>query len=253
MLTAGLALAVSATWAVDQAAQAEGAAEGDSPWLAMPTVSSDPKLGTSFGVLGAYLHYFDEKSRVSMFGATVQYTSTDSTVGGVFAKTSFGEDQHRLIAFAGGGVIKNNYDDFLGTGVPLRTTDDLHVLVARYLYRIHDDWFLGAQAVRSNYLITGETALDDQILDTLGLKGFQSAGIGAVVMHDSRDNENSPLQGWLLNMNNIAYRKSLGGSETFDVYRIDYKGFWEHGDGNVLQCARTTTGPSTLRQAPMPP
>ena len=234
MFAAILVLAASATWAADSAAPSNSKEKDSSPWLGMPTISSDPKLGTSLGVLGAYLHYFDEKSQSSMFGATVQYTSTDSTVGGVFAKTSFGEDHHRLIAFAGGGVIKNNYDDFLGTGVPLKTTDDLHALAARYLYRIYDDWFLGAQAVRANYIITGETALDDLILDALGLTGFQSAGIGAVIMHDSRDNDNSPLRGWVLNLNNIAYRKSLGGSETFDVYRLDIKGFWEHCDGNVF-------------------
>ena len=66
------------------------------------------------------------------------------------------------------------------------------------------------------------------------MKGFESVGIGAVVMHDSRDNDNSPSLGWVLNMDNIAYRKSIGGSDTFDVYRLDYKGFWEHGNGNVF-------------------
>jgi hypothetical protein len=234
IIAAGLVLTAPAARAADRAARVEAVAEGNSPWLVMPTVSSDPKLGTSLGVFGAYLHYFDEKSQASMFGAAAQYTTTDSKVGAVFAKTSFGEDHHRLIALAAGGVIKNDYDDYLGSGVPLKTTDDLHVLVSRYLYRIHTDWFIGAQAVSSNYLITGETALDEQVLDVLGLKGFESVGIGAVVMHDSRDNEYSPLRGWVLNLNNIAYRKSLGGSYTFDVYRIDLKGFWEHGDGNVF-------------------
>ena len=150
IIAVGIALNASVVWAADRAARVEGTAEVNSPWLVMPTLSSDPKLGTSLGVLGAYLHYFDEKSRVSMFGATAMYTSTDSTVGAAFAKTSFGEDQHRLVALAAGGVIKNNYDDYLGSGVPLKTTDDLRVLVTRYLYRVHDDWFLGVQAVSSN-------------------------------------------------------------------------------------------------------
>jgi hypothetical protein len=55
--------------------------------LVLPTFSSDPKLGTSLGVPGAYLHYFDEQSQVSMVGATAQYSSTDSMTGGVFATT----------------------------------------------------------------------------------------------------------------------------------------------------------------------
>ena len=32
-----------------------------SPWLLLPIFNSNPKLGTSLGLLGGYLHYFDEK------------------------------------------------------------------------------------------------------------------------------------------------------------------------------------------------
>jgi hypothetical protein len=37
-----------------------------------------------------------------------------------------------------------------------------------------------------------------------------------------------------MNLNNIAYRDWLGGNENFDVYRLDLKGFREHGDGHVF-------------------
>jgi len=74
----------------------------ESPWVLLPIISSNPKLGTSLGALGAYLHYFDEGSQASMFGITAQYTSTGSTVGGAFANTSFGADHHRLVAFVAG-------------------------------------------------------------------------------------------------------------------------------------------------------
>jgi hypothetical protein len=39
-------------------------------------------------------------------------------------------------------------------------------------------------------------------------------------MHDSRDNEDMPTRGWLLNVNNLAYREALGGSSSFDAYRV---------------------------------
>ena len=205
-----------------------------SPWLLLPIFSSNPKLGTSLGALGAYIHYFDEESQASMFGVTAQYTSTGSTVGGAFAKTSFGADRHRLIAFVGGGRIKNDYEDFLGTGIPLKTEDNLSAVATRYLYRVKNDWFVGLQGLYTNYLIVGQTALDDQILNVLGLTGFRSGGGGAVLMHDSRDNDNSPTKGWVMNLNNIAYREWLGGSQDFDVYRLDLKGYREHGKGNVF-------------------
>ena len=189
----------------------EGPARKVSPWLVVPTLSSNPKLGTSFGAMVGYLHYFDERSKVSMFGAAAQYTSTDSTIGALFAKTSTRADHHRVTGLAASGLIKNDYSDFLGTGKPLQTEDDLSALVGRYLYRVKDDWFAGAQALYTNYQMIGQTALDDQVLNILGLQGFRSGGIGAVAMHDSRDSEYSPKKGWFLNLNNIAYRDWISG------------------------------------------
>ena len=95
-----------------------------SPWLVVPVFSSNPKLGTAFGGLGAYLHTFDPDSRVSLFGVTYQYTSTHSQIAAAFARTSFGADHHRLTVVAPFGHIKNDYDDYLGTGQPLKTDDD---------------------------------------------------------------------------------------------------------------------------------
>ncbi len=219
------------------AASAEKTAEPkakESPWLVMPTFSASPKLGTSLGALAAYMHYFDEQSQVSMFGVSAMYTSTDSAIGAIIAKSSWGADHHRAIALAASGLIKNDYNDFLGTGKPLKTEDNLHALVGRYLYRVQANWFAGLQALNTNYQIIGQNALDDQTLQALGLTGFQAGGIGLVAQHDSRDNEFGPTRGWYLNMNNVAYRDRIAGNNNFDVYRLDIRGFWEHWGGQVL-------------------
>ncbi|HET7763614.1 MAG TPA: hypothetical protein VFK92_00825 [Burkholderiales bacterium] len=213
---------------------AEKKAEKESAWLLVPTFSVSPKLGASLGALAGYLHYFDERSQVSMFGISAQYTSTGSMVAGAFGKASFDEDHQRLILGVFGGNIKNDYNDFLGTGQPLHTEDQLRAAVTRYLYRIYDDWYLGAQAVYTDYATFGTTPLDDQVLNILGLTGFTSGGVGGAAYHDSRDLESAPSRGWLLNANNIAYREWIAGSQNFDVYRLDYRGFWGHGSGNVL-------------------
>ena len=205
-----------------------------SPWLVVPVVSSNPKLGTTFGGLGAYLHTFDPDSQVSLFGATYQYTSTDSSIAAAFARTSFGADHHRIIALAVFGYIKNDYDDYLGTGKPLKTDDDMKAFVARYLYRVKGDWFIGGQGTAANYQVLGESAQDDLVLETLGIQGFESAAVGAVAMHDSRDNPDMPVKGWYLNTNNLAYSEALGGAARFDAYRIDGRYFWGHGRGHVL-------------------
>jgi outer membrane protein assembly factor BamA len=186
------------------------------------------------GGMGAYMHYFDEQSKASLFGAGAQYTSTDSIVATLFAKVSFGADHHRVLALAAGGNIKNDYDDFLGTGQPLKSEDQLRALVLRYQYRFWGDWFVGMQFVNSNYQILGQSELDNELLQTLGLTGLKGGGIGAIVNLDSRDSEYSPHKGWLVNINNIAYREWISGQNDYDAYRADSRYYWEFRDGMVL-------------------
>ena len=217
-------------------ASAQPVAEDDapSPWLLVPVFSSSPKLGTAVGGLGAYMHTFDPESRVSLFGVSYRYSSTHSQVASAFARTSSGGDHHRIVAIAVFGHIQNDYDDYLGTGQPLKTEDDLKAVAARYLFRATGSWFIGGQGNAANFQVLGATAEDDLALETLGVRGFDSAAVGAVLMHDSRDNEDMPVTGWFLNVNNLAYREALGGSASYDAYRVDLRTFWKHGSGHVL-------------------
>ena len=214
--------------------QPAAAEESRSPWLLVPVFSTSPKLGTALGGLGAYMHKFDEESRVSLFGVSYQYSSTQSQVATLFARTSFSADHHRVVALTVLGHIENDYEDYLGTGQPLQTDDDMKAVVGRYLYRVKGNWFMGAQGTAANYQVLGATPEDDLVLETLGVRGFESAALGAVLMHDSRDSEDMPTTGWFLNTNNLAYREALGGASSFDVYRVDLRTFWKHGGAHVL-------------------
>lgn len=206
----------------------------ESPWLLIPTFSSNPKLGTALGAMVGYALRFDPESQVSIFAASAQYTSTDSATVAAIGRASFGADHHRISAGAVGGRIKNDYDDFLGTGTPLESEDSIRALFGRYLYRVKGDWFVGAQLVATNYQIVGQTALDEDVLNTLGLTGFESGGVGLAVYHDSRDVQDAPAHGWMLNGNNVAYRRSIAGNFDFEVYRLDYRSFWSHGNGHIF-------------------
>ena len=205
-----------------------------SSWMFMPVVSSSPKLGTAGGGLAAYLHKFDPASRVSILGMQAIYTTTDSLVASAFARTSFGADHHRVVLIGVFGRIRNDYEDYLGTGEPLQTRDEISALALRYQYRVRGNWWLGAQGSAADYQVLGETAQDDLALETLGVRGFKSVGVGAVVMHDSRDNQDMPTRGFYLNANNVHYSEALGGADTFDAYRVDLRAFWSHGSGHVL-------------------
>ena len=206
----------------------------ESPWIIAPLLSVNPKLGTSLGLMVGYMHYFDEKSQVSTFGLSAQYTSSSSEIAALAANASFGEDHHRILALLAGGLIKNDYNDYLGTGMPLKTEDNLYAFATRYLYRVYGNWFVGPQAVFTNYEIVGDSWLDTQTLDILGVTGFRAGGLGVSVYYDSKDRTFSPNRGFVMNFNNIAYRDWLGGKDNFNVYRLDLRYFWGHGDGHVL-------------------
>jgi len=135
---AAFAIGCSLALAQQPGASAEAASKEDdaltklekSPWLLAPVFSSNPKLGTAVGALVGYLHSFDDKSRPSIFALTGQYTSTESIVAGAMARASWDQDHQRLISGLMYGNIKNDYDDYLGTGVPLRNNAELRSLIA---------------------------------------------------------------------------------------------------------------------------
>lgn len=210
------------------------AAAAESPWLLAPIVSSDPKVGTSGGVLGGYLHRFDQDSPTSTFGLAGSYSSTDSYVAGLFGQSYFGSDRHRLSGGIATGKIRNDYDDFLGSGLAVQTTDDLRFAAARYLYRLRGDWFVGAQFAVTNYLISGDNWFSEQILDLLSLTGFDSNALGLVAEYDSRNHQNDPSAGARFVIHNLAYRKGLGGDDDFDTLGFEYQRYLAHGDGHVL-------------------
>jgi len=230
------ASAVTIADAAQEQAQAEvkKPAKKRSPWMASPLVSSSPKMGTSVGGLGAYLHYFDPESDVSLFGGMFQYSTTNSMAGGLFARTSFSADHQRLEGIVGFGYVENEYEDFQGTGEPLNTTDDLRLFASRYLYRFKGDWFAGTQAIFANYVVSGMTSSDQLMLDAIGISGYNSGGVGITLMHDSRDNPDMPVKGWYADAANIANSRALGAEEDYQWYRVDFRSFLQHGKGHVL-------------------
>jgi hypothetical protein len=234
-LLACAALAMSCSIAFAQTQEQGGAGDKkESPWILAPVANANPKVGFALGALAGYIHYFDEKSRPSIFALTGQYTSTASIIAGLMGRTSFDEDRQRLLAGIMYGNIKNDYSDYLGTGVPLQSNAELRSFISRYTYRVAGNWFVGAQGIYQNFDIGGETPLDDMFLDIVGVQPYKSGGAGLVGQYDSRDNENMPTQGWFLNVNNVAYREALGGQDDFEMYRGDFRYYWGHGDRNVL-------------------
>ena len=205
--------------------------ESYSPWLATPLISSDPKLGTTLGAMVAYLHKFDKKSPVSMFGLIGKYSDTDSYIAALFGRMYFNEDQQRLIAATAIGYVKNEYD-YEGTPQPVRSNDDINMSFIRFSQRVYSELFIGIQYIDSNYIITAD---DDFSAGFIGDRtGFESNALGLVFSADNRDNQQSASSGHNIVLHNFAYRESLGGEESFDSYMLEYSEYFSHGVGNVL-------------------
>ena len=205
-----------------------------SPWLITPLISSDPKLSTSFGVLVGYVHQFDEKSPPSMLGVAGTYSTTDSWIVAAFTKAHFGEDKHRVLAGLATGEVHNDYEDYLGSGVNVKTTDDISLLALRYAYGFYGRWYLGPQFISTNYAIIGDDALSGDILDSIGLTGFRSNGLGLYTQYDTRDNQYSPLAGQVFEAHNVAFREALGGDVSFDALNADYQYYIPFHQKHVL-------------------
>jgi hypothetical protein len=226
-------LAVAAHAAIGAGDGDVDAAGRESPWLLTPTVSADPKLGTTLGGVVGYIRALDAGSTPSLVTVFGTYSDTDSYVGGVYGDLYFGADRHRFIGGYINGRIRNEYDDFLGSGRPAKTEDTVESLFLRYLHQLRGDWYLGAQVIASDYVIGGD-GFFDLILDQIGLTGFRSNGVGLVVDYDSRDQVRSPSRGRHFVAHNVAYRESLGGEESFDTLQLNYSHYWPFGRGHVL-------------------
>ena len=207
--------------------------QGD-PWLVVPIISSDPKISTAAGLMLGYVHKFDEESPASIIGAVGSYSMTDSYYYGGFASLNFLKDRHRLILGGLAGEVNNDYTDFLGTGLPVQTTDDLRIFALRYSARVYGRWYVGPQFIDTNYGIGANDALTGKFLQLIGLTGFQSSGLGIYVEYDSRDNIYSPTRGQVFEFHNVAYRETFGGDVDFDSYNLGYNYFLSIGDKNVV-------------------
>ena len=223
---------------IEQAGEIVEEKEQSSPWIATPLISSDPKLSTSIGGLVAYMYSFDEISPASMFGLSATYSNTDSFVMAGFGQMYFDNDNQRALIALAKGTIHNDYDDYLGSGIPLKTTDDLNFQVARYSYRVYGDWFAGLQAVSSNYTVvlaeeivqsafndTSAEISNDQLIE---LAGFESKALGLTVEFDNRDKQRAATAGQFLKLNNMAYREEFGGDISFDAYQLKYSTYACH-------------------------
>ncbi len=251
LLSAGVLLAwalpATAAFAQSQAAAAstpvaeEKEEAGDaakakhhSPWLFVPLVSSNPKLGTSAGLMVGYVTKLDATSEPSMLAMQVQRSNTDSSTLGLGGKAFWNDNAEQLQFGVVGGHVTNDYLDFNGSGQEVRSDETLRGYFLRYQHRVRPNWYFGGQALYSNYGVDGADPTSDLILDQAGLAGSTAVGLGLVGSYDTRDNTNNPSTGMLVQVNNFAFREGLGSDDDYDQLTGEWKWFHRTSADNVV-------------------
>jgi len=205
-----------------------------SPWLLVPLISSNPKLGTSIGGMAGYIKRFDQVSEPSLFALQATISNTSSKVLGLGGKLYFNENHDRATVGLVGGKVSNDYLDFLGSGQEVSTDEQMRAFFLRYQHEVAPHWYLGVQGVHSNYNVDGVDPTSELILDEADITGLVSSGLGAVLAYDSRDNVNNPTGGVYALLHNVAYRESLGSDADYDALIAELRWYLHTEDSNVL-------------------
>ncbi len=167
-------------------------------WLVAPTVSSNPKLSTSFGVTGLiFLRFDDSVSSVIAIGGA--YSVSNSWTAFAFGKFNFLHDRERVLGGVFRGHAANSYDDFMDQGIALESTSNVMAAPVAYFHRLGPreatDWWVGGQAMYVRLDQSGEDPTSSTIISSLGLDGSDAMAFGPNALLDSRDNQNSPTRG----------------------------------------------------------
>lgn len=212
----------------DEGDTQKGLFDKDWNWAPVPMIISNPTLGTGLSLALMYVHpqkEGDPNGRSDVTGVVGMYTSTDSWATGLFHSGSYFEDRLR----ASGGLF---YADFnlkfygIGNDSPIRDTPidynaKITAFMPKSLFKLGTtNWFAGP-AYR---FMKFDNRFDlSPVLPGLSEVHIptQTAGLGLVVSHDSRDNNMWASRGNWFEIEVADYGEWLGSD--FDYEKIKAK------------------------------
>lgn len=167
-------------------------------WIAIPTVSSNPKISTAFGAMALVFLRFDDSvaSQVALGG---NYSISKSWTAFSFGMFNFQHDRQRVMLGLFRGHAANSYDNFMNQGMALESRSNIIAAPVMYMHRLADrnktDWWAGGQIIYIKLDQEGEDATSNDVIESLDLDGAQAIQVGPNLSYDSRDNTNSPSIG----------------------------------------------------------
>jgi len=182
-------------------------------YAAAPIVISNPNIGSGLGATG--MVFFDTgepseglpRSSAQIVGA---YTNTDSYFAGLLANLHLRQDRIRskLGVFHAG--INNEFRDPLGGEASFNT--GVLAGFGQISYRVWRDVFAGGQVLITDVTYDPDTPADGDYLNRVGAEDTTAAGIGPVLLYDTRDNIHYPGAGTLAEVKGF-YKPDAWGNE----------------------------------------
>ena len=228
----------------------EGAAIGrqHGNWLAVPIPVSNPTVGTGLQAVLMYLHPKrpgEEDAPGATSGLGALYTNTGSWFAGAFHQDSWDHDRYRFTGFLGAGELQLRYygvgSDSPLASAPLDYALGVSVLFSELQVRLPatQHWYAGLRYV----YMRSESVFDLATLNP-GLPPteinipLRSAGLGALLTYDSRDDNYYPTRGQYLQVGWTNYSETWGGDVNFDK-STDFYNYYHSFNERALLALRT--------------
>ena len=213
---------------IEDETDAQGILKKEWRWAPVPSIISNPTLGTGLALALMYIHpqkEGDSGSRSNVTGVAGMYTSTDSWMGALFHSGSYLNDRVR----PSGGLAQGEFNlKFYGIGNdspirdrPIDYNARTTMVLPKVLLRLpQKNWFVGT----SYFFLKIDNSFDlSSLLPNLPEIEIptQTAGLSLILSHDSRDNNMGPRRGNWLEVSVTDYGSYLGGD--FDYEKLKAK------------------------------
>lgn len=222
-------------------------------WVWMPIPILNPTVDAGLAVAALHLYKLHPEAPVSTTGAGGFGTTNGSKGGGLFTKNYLRADRLRLTGAIGYGDV--NLDFFgIGNDAPDRNRLKLNQRgtfgFGQLLWRLRDNLYGG---LRLRYLSLSSRLRyappEDQFSvppeELLALKlDLDSIGPGLKFEWDTRDDTWFPTGGHFAQFSVDSSRESLGSDRNYEIYNLNWAGFWPVRGGDVLAVNATACSAS---------
>jgi outer membrane protein assembly factor BamA len=216
-----------------------------------------PQLGWSLTMVGGYFLDDDddtedaEKSKPSLIGAFGMVAENGSYAFGAGSNLHLLDDKLRIKAGAaymdvkyryyGQGSIQNDL------GISVNILQEAPLYFVEGTWRVWRKLYVGAGYLAGNVESRLDISPEEEspFLPLPGSLDLDIAALSVPVQYDSRDHEQFPREGWLINGRGMFYRESLGGDFDAHTVKLAVNHYRPVRDSDVLAfraMVRTTDG-----------